>query len=96
MCGSTLGYSCSLLGRYTNTYLWFDLLQADQIKPPVHVAIESYISQKSYEVGSHVGEKFIVCGPEVILDEEVVKVASQRSHQAGYIPKEIVHQLDDL
>ena len=61
----------------------------------IHVAIEKYKSQKSYELGTHVGEKFTVYG-DVIPGEKLVKVVSQRSHRVGYLPKNIIYQLEDL
>ena len=60
-----------------------------------HVAVEKYKSQKSYELGTYVGEKITVYG-DVIPEEKLVKVTSQRSHQVGYLPKDIIYQLEDL
>ena len=60
-----------------------------------YVAIDKYKSQKSYELGADVGEKIFVY-ETVISDEELVKVRSEKSSRVGYIPKEIVCQLQDL
>ena len=65
------------------------------MKPKVHVSIVKHRSTKAYELGSQLGEKFMIYG-EVITDDALVKAASQRSRQAGYIPKSVVHLYDDL
>ena len=65
------------------------------IKTTTHCGIKKYQAQKSYELCSQIGEKFIVYGS--LREAEVsIKVVSQRSHQVGYIPKEIIHPLDEL
>lgn len=61
----------------------------------MHVATEKYTPQKSYELKSQIGERFLVY-QDFNSDEKLVKVASRRSRQVGYLPKEVIHQLDDL
>ena len=61
----------------------------------MHVATEKYASHKSYELKSQVGEMFLVYTADATT-ENLVKVASRRSRQVGYIPKEVIHQRDGL
>ena len=70
-------------------------LQAKEMKPKVHVSVVKHISKRPYELGSQITEEFMIYG-EPITDEALVKAASQRSRQAGYIPKSVVHLPDDL
>ena len=65
------------------------------MKPKVHVSVVKHISTKPYELGSQLTEEFVIYG-EPITDEALVKAASLRNHQAGYIPKSVVHLPDDL
>ena len=71
-------------------------MQADEIKPSLYVATERSKPLKSYELGSQVGEKLLVHGDNMMSNEELVKVASRRSRQVGYIRKEIIYKLEDL
>lgn len=74
----------------------FVYIQADEVKPREYVAIDKYMSQKSYyELGANVGEKFLVY-ENVTSDEELVKVKSEKHFRVGYLPSEIVYQLQDL
>ena len=63
--------------------------------PEIHVATKKYESKTSYELSSQVGERFLVYG-DVLSGGSLVKVASRSSRQVGYIPKGIIHKLENL
>ena len=92
---------CKIIDLYMHRILVSDKvcilpsLQVKEMKPKVHVSVVKHISKKPYELGSQITEEFVIYG-EVITDEALVKAASQRSRQAGYIPKSVVCLSDDL
>ena len=71
-------------------------LQAEETKPKVYVATEDHHSNKPYyELNAQVGEKFLLYG-NTLIEGTLLKVASKRTRQVGYIPMELIHPLDEM
>ena len=60
------------------------------------MAIKEYQSTKPYELIARKGEKFLVYGEAVTEDTVLLKAGSQRSHQSGYMPKQVLQMQDAL